>query len=333
LFWLIYLLFLLVLAESAARAFWKTRGVPFFQTHKSIYLSFYPEVGRVERELRRDDRDCFDILMLGGSVLHKDYGDIEHVLRERLIRATRKCVRIHNLSAAAQTSLDSYYKYRHLSGQSFDLVLIYHGINELRANNCPSSMFRDDYSHLSWYRLINDFEDGLRLRWFVLPYTVKFVILKGVERMGWSSSRPTHRPEPASLDFGCDVKTASPFGRNLEGILRVASERREPVLLMSFALYIPEDYTEKRFENRSLDYTSHMYPVELWGKAPCVAAGIAAHNRVIAELARQTDGVLFVDQDALIPKEGLYFNDACHLTHEGCERFVDSILARILEIM
>jgi len=329
LFYALYALFLVLLVESGARAFWKARGVPFFTAHRKIYRSFYPTVSSLERESLDKDEECFDVLMLGGSVLHTEYGGIEHVLRERLTRTRGQCVRVHNTSAAAHTSLDSYYKYKHLSGKRFDLVMVYHGVNEVRANNCKPSDFQEDYSHLSWYKLINDFEHKADSRWLVFPYTAEFVVLKVAGRLGWSGFLPTHEPEPESLEYGCDVKTKASFRRNLEGILEIASERKEPVLLMSFAFYLPEDYTKEHFENRKLDYTVHTFPVELWGKPECVVAAITAHNEVAAELARQYPEVIFVDQDRLIPKDGRHFNDLCHLTNEGCERFVDNVLDTI----
>ena len=176
----VYVLFLLLLAELGARAFWVSRGVPFFTAQRRIYRSFYPGVAGVERAAERDadGEDTFDVLLLGGSVLNPRYGDIEHVLRERLTRAMGRPIKVHNLAEPGHTSLDSYYKYKHLAAVDFDIVLVYHGINELRANNCPTDMFRDDYSHFSWYKLINDYERRADRRWFVLPYTVKFVILK-----------------------------------------------------------------------------------------------------------------------------------------------------------
>lgn len=328
----LYALFLLLLAELGARAFWKARGVPFFTAHKKIYRSFYPSIAPLERE-SLDDEECFDVLLLGGSVLHTDYGDIEHVLRERLTRAKRSCVRIHNLSAPAHTSLDSYYKYRHLTRKSFDVVIVYHGINEVRANNCPTSVFRSDYAHFSWYRLINDFERKADSRWLIFPYTIEFVVLKVVDRLGWSGFLPTHEPDPESLDHGCDIKTVESFRNNLAGILEIAARKKEPVLLMSFSYYLPENYSAERFERRSLDFTVHALPAELWGKPECVATAILAQNAIVEELAGGFDRVFFVDQQTLIPKEGRYFNDICHLTHEGCERFVDNIVAAILELM
>jgi len=335
----IYGLFLLLLAEGGARLFWFARGVPFFTAQRRLHLSFYPGLAALERERATPrvqsgapDAECLEVLLLGGSALNNGYGDIEHLLRERLTREIRRCVRVHNLSEPGHTTLDSLYKYEHLADQHFDLVIVYHGINEVRANNCPRDVFRDDYGHFSWYRLINAAEDGSASRWFVLPFTIEFVAVKLADRLGWSSTLPTHRPDAVSMEYGCAVKTAGPFRANLEGIVKTAAARREPLMLMTFAYYVPVDYTEARFKARALDYTAHLLPIELWGQPACVVAILSAHNEAVRELASRYPDVLFVDQEAMIPKGGLYFNDICHFTHEGCERFVTDLLDKALPV-
>lgn len=328
----LYVLFLLLLAEGGARGFWRARGVPFWTAHKHIYQSFYPGVASLERIDFDADEDCFDILLLGGSVLHCDYGDIAHVLRERLIRETHACVNVHNLAEPAHTTLDSLYKYKHLAGKAFDLVVVYQGINEVRANNTPAAMFREDYSHFSWYKLLNDFEARTDARWFALPYTIEFVALKGAGRMGLGGFLPTHEPRPESMEHGCEVKTTGTFRRNLEGVLDLARVKGEAVLLMTFAYHLPADYTREAFDVRSLDYSAHAFPVELWGKPECVVKALDAQNLALTSLVENRQEVYFVDQNALIPREGLYFNDICHFTHEGSERFVENLLPEVRRV-
>lgn len=328
----IYALFLLFLGECGARAFWFSRGVPFFTAQRQIHRSLYPGVPAIQRAVRRDEstEDTFDVLLLGGSVLSPRYGDVEHVLRERLARALDQPVNVYNLGEPAHTSLDSYYKYEHLAAIDFDVVLVYHGINELRANNCPPDVFKADYSHFSWYSLINAYERRADARWFVLPYTVRFVVVKAAGRLGWSGFLPTHEPDPDAFAFGCNVKTAASLQRNLTGLLHTAVSRNHRVILMSFAHYLPDDYTDERFEARLLDYTVHTHPVTLWGSPECVRKGLDVHNMQIKNLAETSKTVRFVDQDRLIPESARFFNDVCHLTHEGCERFVENLMEVIL---
>lgn len=303
--------------------------MPFFAAQRSLYASFYPEVAELQRGVSTEDEPCFDILILAGSVLHPDYGDVAERLRQRAREQTGQCVRVHNLAEAAHTSLDSLIKYQHLGARHFDLVVLYHGINEVRANNCPADQFREDYSHFAWYKLIHEAEGGAASRWWVLPYTVKFVALKAAGRLGFSAFLPIHEPDAASLAYGCDVKTIPSFRRNVEGILALAAERRETVLLMTFAYYLPEDYSAERFQAHALDYGRHTFPVALWGRADCVGKGLEAHSDVIRSLAGRHRSVLSVDQNGLIPKGKDHFDDVCHLAPRGCERFVENMLPAV----
>ena len=113
----------------------------------------------------------------------------------------------------------------------------------------------------------------------------------------------------------------------------MAREKKEPVIVMSFAFYVPGDYSFEKFEKKSLDYCLFDSPIEIWGTPENVIAGITVHNEIIREVAAGSDQVRFVDQNGLIPKNGLYFNDICHLTEKGCERFVDNLTGIILETM
>lgn len=282
--------------------------------------------------IRKDD-DYFDILMLGGSVLRRKYGAIEQYLQEKLTYKSKRRIRTHNVSLSAHSSLDSYYKYRHLSRKRFDLVMVYHGVNEVRANNCPSSLFQKDYSHIPWYRLINDFERDMHSRLIVLPYTLKFLLVRLDEELEWSDHVPKHTPRKEWVEFGCMIKTTQSFSQNLRGILDIAEKRGEIVLLMTFSWYLPEGYSLERFSEKSLEYTMHVLPFELFGKPECVVKGIAAHNAIIKNLAGQYDHAIFVDQNTLIPEERMYFNDPFHLSYKGSELFVDNILDKILELM
>jgi hypothetical protein len=331
-FFVVLFLLMLAFGELGARAFWQLRGVPFLAAHRLVHWSFYPGVAALERGDGHMG-DCFDVLLLGGSVLHNDYGNVEHLLRERLSRESDACVKIYNLAEPAHTSLDSLMKYKHLAGRSFDLVVLYHGINEVRANNCAAADFRDDYAHFSWYKLIHDYEARADSRWLILPYTIEFVAVKAASRLGWGGFLPTHEPLPGTLEEGCEVKTEGPYRRHLEGVLSLAKQRGEPVLLMTFAYYLPTLYSKGGFEARDLDYTAHAYPVELWGKPDCVVRALKAHEDVVRSLWSSDPSVHFVDQNALIPHDALHFNDICHLTDEGCERFVDNMLPAIRDVM
>jgi hypothetical protein len=96
---------------------------------------------------------------------------------------------------------------------------------------------------------------------------------------------------------------------------------------MTFCYYLDTRYSLERFEQGTLDYCLHSCPVEIWGTPDNIVAGLKAHNRIIQNIAvRSPKGVVFVDQNVLMPKDGSHFNDICHMTHLGCSVFADNII-------
>ena len=327
---LIYILFLCLLLEIVSRTEWSIRrDVSFFSPATYFY---YPELKPVamQRIVRGDDP--FDILLLGGSVLTEEWGSISRLLAERVAYATKARVRVHNLAESAQTTLDSFYKYRHLQDKSFDLVILYHGINDVRLNNCPPQVYKEDYSQYSWYKVINLFEAHPALASAVSFYSLYYRFIRIQEKIG-SPPKYISRKMPLEewLKYGDRIKTATAFRRNIEKILDIAKNKEEPVLLMSFCYYVAPNYTLEAFMHRKVDYTLFGAPVEIWGIPENVVAGMDVHNSIIRDLAGYQDGNTYVDQKAGFPQDGEYFNDICHLTQKGCERFVDGIIQKVLE--
>lgn len=256
---------------------------------------------------------------------------MQECLLEELTYRTKRRVWIHNLSQGGHSSQDSTRKYRSLEENRFDLVVFYHAINETRANNCPSVVFRQDYGHPSWYRHLRRLDARSESGAFVLPYTVAYAISELAEKVGWTTVLPPDLPPEDWVRFGAEVKTVEPFRENLTRILDVAVERGEAVLLMTFAYYLAAGYDRGRFERRELDYVRHGPPVELWGAPANVVAGIEAHNAVVRDLASRY-GTFFIDQAARLPRSGVNFNDICHLSYRGSARFVENMAEVIVPL-
>ena len=326
----IYVLFLCVLIEVISRAEWSIRrDVSFFSPASYFY---YPELVNIAQQSIVKGDDSFDILLLGGSVLTKEWGDIPRLLEERVAYATKRRVRVHDLAASAHTTLDSFYKYRHLQNKSFDLVIIYHGINDVRLNNCPPEVYKEDYSQYSWYKVINFFEAHPALAHVASLYSLYYHFIRIQEDLA-SPPKYISRKMPFKewLKYGNQVKTASSFKRNIGKILDIAKKKGEPVLIMSFCYYVPADYSLEAFMARKLDYTLFGAPIEIWGLPDNVVKGINVHNTIIRAFEHYSDGISYVDQRASFPQSGEYFNDICHLTQKGCERFVDGIFPSVLK--
>ncbi len=326
LFWAILALVLVALLEGASRVYAASAaGAPLANPAAVLSESFYRDLrGPLHREIRSDD-EIFDVLVLAGSALHDRYGPFEAALREELALRSRREVRVHNLAKAALNTRDSLIKYRQLDDARFDLVIVYHGINDLRANNVAEADYRDDYGHIEWYRRVNWVEEHRDLlRWTALPYLLHNARIAVEKLLGH------YRPIPPDslherAQYGDTLKTVPAFRANLAAILALARERGEPLLLMTYAWHLPPDYSKRAFRRRELDYATHRVPVEGWGQPEHVAPGLRAHNQAIRELAATHPEVLFLDQEARMPRDRASWNDVCHLSVRGMSAFAAGV--------
>lgn len=285
-----------------------------------VHEYYYAELaasGVLGAPVSRED-DTLDILTLGASV----FLQVENQLEGRLQREFEGRVRMYHLSTTAHTSRDSWLKYARLADKRFDLVIVCHGINDVRMNYWPSQVFRPDYSHCPWYaRLEADLAIGELSLWD------RLVRYSGQEGLG--------RPAVGDYGHGTELKTGDPFESNLQQIAREAGRRGDRVLLLTLASYLPKDYSPADFEAGRLDYGTGeaRHAVELWGKPDQVLAGIIEHNRRTRTVSREADHVDLLDLQELIPADGRHFSDICHLTNAGQQQFVDEVVPAILAIL
>src|SRR5262249_40698651 len=139
-------------------------------------------------------------------------------------------------------------------------------------------------------------------------------------------SVPPGLPRPDWLAFGKDARSVTSFEANLRAVLEQAALRQDRVVLMTFATWVPADYSPEAFAARRLDYGLHLSPLEIWGRREDVLAAVALQNDVVRRLAATREGVVFVDQARLMAGGARTFNDACHLTVLGSAEFVDHLM-------
>jgi len=316
-----YFLYLVILIEIASRAFMAIRyDTPFFATGDFIY-HFYPELRVAESGIDKGSPDSFRMLFLGGSVISSQYSRVDSLLGVMIAGQTGQMIETCNMARKAQTSLDSWYKYRHLEKYHFDLLVVYHGINELRTNNCPENMYCDDYSHYAFYHELNTLMDHPEIGALAFPAAAHLLYHKTQKALGLVDYLPRHEPPEQWLRYGHDVRSAQALHTNLEKVIVRAEERGLKVVLMSFAYYIPDNYSRASFAKKELDYADHLHPIELWGDPSCVKKGLEIHNHVLRDLGRCHANVCFVDQDKLLTRGRINFRDVCHLTKNGAVEF------------
>lgn len=319
----VYLVFCWGVVVVGIKAFWMLHaGVPLTRTPRNldVYYGELHDSGLQTAHPRHDD-DFFDVLLLDGSVLDPRCGKVEEYFTENLRADLGDRFRVFNLARQAHTSRDSLLKYLQLGDGRFELVIVYDGINDVRMNCCPRELFRDDYTHCSWYHEIQHLIDTGRM-----PDSAGIADeLKLVHQL----IHLTSSVDEKLVEYGHEIKTDRTLRRNHEEIIRAAMERRDVVLLSTYAYDIPDDYTPERFANRALDYgdwkRGARIPAEMWGRPKDVTATLDAQNAEIRALAKEHPEVLFTDQRELMPGQQGLFYDVCHLADSGSRRFVDNL--------
>ncbi len=312
--------------EVASRVYWKAaKGVP--PNHPDqIWRSFFRELNEahIDAVAPFHGDDTYDVLLLGGSVFHYAFGDIGERLRVGLEQKLGRKVRVVNLASPGRITLDSRVKYEHLTDKRFDLVIVYEGINDIKLNNTPPGKFRPDYSHHPRYAQLNHLALSRQPRYLMLPFTAYYLATSLQDSLGLSA-----RPGQEFNAHGREIKTPLTFETNLEAMAATAKQRGDRLLLLTFASHIPKDYTEEAFQAKQLDYVGYDYPASLWGEPETVAKALAMHNAATRRVAARHPEAMLLDTAALMPDDGVYFTDPCHLTKKGCERFVENVLANL----
>lgn len=313
-----YGILLLAGLEVLCRFFWLAhKKVPPLGTDR-IFFTFFPEWEPSGVALAPRDRsdDVCDVLILGPSVWHAGFGDLGPRFGYSLEKEIGRKVRVFNLSYPGRTSRDALLLYRRLADRRFDLVVVYHSINDQYMNNIPADRYRHDYSHASRFEQLALVRKHPEHSWFVLPLTLRCLKSKMRDGLGLST-----QPDMKFRHLAVEPKTAPDFRGNIEKILDLARRRGDRVLLTTFVSYIPAEDGE--------NYVLNVKNIGGWGTPQSVRRCLDVHNDIVRQLAARDPNVLFADLDPVMPADELHFKDCCHLTPLGCERFIDLLMPRV----
>jgi len=334
---LLYISFLLLIIECGLRGFYaQTHNIPFSKPDL-LFLRYYPELRELVEAADNKQADEESLLVLGGSVVSFMYCDMDTVLNYHLDSIRKRDIRVYSFAKPAQTSLDSWTKYRLLKDYSFDWVLFYHGINDTRSNNCPKEVFDLDYRHVGFYNEVYTLMRHPEMRFTVIPYSIDYIWQRIRVMAGWKQEIPKEynvmeyfhekkAPNRLWWEHGKDIKTRESFERNLRNIIELAKEKGEQLILSTYAHHQPDEYTLEKFVNKELGYVDHSWPTELYGEPAYIKQGIIAHNTVIREVQAEYPDLHFIEFQQQLPQEGQYFFDICHLTPPACDKLGKEIL-------
>lgn len=315
---LINIFVFVALFELGSRIYLSLRRDAAFLDPSSVAMFYYPEMKSIMREPPTPKK--WDVLLLGASVLNSGWGSVENELNAIFSESDTK-VTIHNLSMPAHTTRDSLIKYQLLKDHKFDKVFLYHGINDLRMNNYPNHRYREDYSHIHWYRTVNLLPNHSELSYIATPFFAEHA---------WSKiTKPNDDDQYEDSQYGDIIKSSQSLYNNIVKIADLASEKEEDLILATYAYHLPDDYNIDAFKSKSLPYSAHLLPVEAWGLSKNVKRGLSLHNDMISQIAA-TKEIFCVKFDKEIIGQATNFDDVCHLTSEGSSLFAELLAPHLL---
>lgn len=255
------------------------------------------------------DPGTIRILTLGGSAMFNRR--MTERLKQRLARASTQRIELLGAALRTHTTWSSVLKYKLLRKYRFDVVIIYHGINDLWANHIRIRDFQRDYSHLGAYYKRSALLDNC-------------LICRSIYNT-WLYSKPNAHMGDNLSGFASE----NIFRGNMLTLINdIRSDGATPIL-MTFAWNIPAGYTREAFQSHAVGYNNpnnyDSWPVEIWGSPDYVREGLRRHNGILYELAKSHD-VLLIDQERLMGKDLKWFGDMCHFSEEGTERFIEHIV-------
>lgn len=327
------LVFATLMAEVLSRKYWQKIASIRFRDPARIYQAFYPELEQVEKKRPVRGDGFFNILMLGGSSLTGGWSAVEKCLAEQLFLFGARNIRIFNLSVDGHTSLDSLHKYAALEGFSFDLVIYYPGGAEVKVNNVPPELFREDYGHFADNELKNYLITHHGKARFSLVYGLRAYLLRLRRKRQDDNYVPLRRPRPNWTGYGAEIRSSGPFRRNLEDFMDLARRRGEPIIAMTYAFHTARNYSLENFEKKALDYVLHLLPYEKFGIRENVVATFLAHNQILRALCTDDANVTLVDQELMMSGLRDGFNDPFHFTVAGAMRFAENLIPFILPLL
>jgi len=265
------------------------------------------------------------ILTLGGSAMFNRR--MTEQLKESFNKISRRPVELVGAALRTHTSMSSLIKYKVLSKYKFDYVLIYHGINDLFVNHVHVDHFRSDYSHMvPWYRRNFLLNNSLIMRIIYNNYIWGRRIF-GMEKIWYIYPQATY------IENAMDFVSEKLLKRNISMLIKEIKQDGAVPILMTFAWNIPPNYSSDSFTSGAVGYTPSSYkryPVELWGSVEFVKEGIYRHNSVIRQIAKQHD-ILLIDQEYLMDKNLYWFEDVCHFSEDGTDKFIQNVIYYLLE--
>lgn len=218
-----------------------------------------------------------------------------------------------NCGAGGWTSAEIFVNFSlHLIDLQPDLVVLYHGFNDLEAS--LTAPFSSDYSHSR--KNFGETYTRIRLASYLpnLGFWKSYAFLKG-RAMGFGNVRydlvSSIRAGKADLDnpfMGLEAER-----RNVRHLIHLCKANNIQIILSTFAYHVYDAVSQDR---RALKYRD----------------GVKLENAMVQALAKEYDLPL-VDIAGLIPDDNDYFVDSVHFTPRGMQFLADQFADKIVDVL
>jgi lysophospholipase L1-like esterase len=235
---------------------------------------------------------------------------LSEILKQRL--ESRPC-EVWNCGMGGWTSAEILVNFAlHLIDLKPDIIVLYHGFNDLEAS--LTEPFASDYSHSR--KSFGEVYSRIRLASYLpnLRFWKSYAFVKG-RLMGFGNVRydllTSIRVRKASLDnpfMGLQTER-----RNIEHLIHLCQANRIHIVLSTFAYHI---YPAVANDRQTLKYYN----------------GVQEENTVLRDLATHHNAPL-VDIAGLIPDDDAYFVDSVHFTPLGMQFLAEQFGKCIVDLV
>lgn len=262
------------------------------------------------------------VMCLGGSTTANSIWEIGNpreysyplCLREALAgRLEGHRFEVLNCGMGGWTSAEVFVNFAlHLIDLKPDIVVLYHGFNDLEAS--LTAPFSSDYSHSR--KNFGEAYARIRLASYLpnLRFWKFYAYLKG-KLMGFGNVRydvlSSIRARPADLEnpfMGLEAER-----RNVRHLIHLCQANGIQVILSTFAYHV---YQAVSTDRRTLKYRD----------------GVTLENAMIRDVAKE-HALPLVDIAAMIPNDDAYFVDVAHFTPKGMQFLADHFAESITEVL
>lgn len=287
------------------------KNIPLFYNKE---ISVYPEIYNLLKDYDSDDKN---VLLVGASVMQ--------YIHNSNIFENVSIFKIYNLAQSGHTSSDSLNKLKYLAkkGYSFDYIVFYHGINDVKLNNFPDELFKDNYQQHYYFKFTNKifnydnkfnfiFNSALIKKLMFNYYKLFYYEIEFIIPPEWNK-------------FGGNIKSKQAFNNFLNQFITIARTQNSKIIIPLFAYNIPDNYSKELFLDRKIGYSLNLnedIPLDIYGTPKNIIKGINIHNELAINLSN--DFVVIINTTN-ISHNISNFIDGIHLSEIGKGLLVNEI--------